>query len=269
LIDKLETINGPRTVVADIETFPMEGYFWRLFKQNIGVEQIKEPTSFMSVTIKVLGYKETYYKDQQGVDPIRDDEELTRELHDILSHVDIVIAHNGEKFDMRVIRARMAMHHLDPLPPIKVIDTFLQNRKQFEFDSQRLAFVSKYFSSQEKDDHARFPGFKLWLECLADNHLAWKDCKKYNILDVLSDEEVYLELRGWYQGAANFGPYVTVNNDDERVCPICGGTHVEKRGTKKTQVGIYPQFHCIDCGAWSRGRLMSVTKEDRQHILVN
>ena len=269
LIAELRKVKGPKVVVADIETFPILGYVWRLFKQNVGIEQIHTDRSMMSACVKILGQDVIWYRDNRNADGPRDDFDLLLDLHGILMEVDMVVAHNGEKFDLPSIRARMAQQGFTPLPPIKVIDTLLNNRKQFGFTSHKLAYVSKYFASQEKDLHAQYPGFELWLGCERNEVAAWNACRKYNIQDVVANEEMYLELRGWYQGQHNFGPYIEPSNEDAHVCPTCGSEAVTKRGTRKTQVGIYHRYECGSCGGWSRGRYLIASRKDRAHILMS
>lgn len=259
---------GPRVLLADIETFPIEAYVWSLWKQNVGLDQIKQDWTMMSFAGKWLGQPEVFYEDVGGQGDVRDDTDLVCQVHDLLSHVDILIAHNGQRFDLPKIKARMALLGLPPLPPIKVLDTLLLNRKAFGFTSQKLAYVSDRFAETAKDEHKNFPGFKLWRECLADDPKAWAECKKYNIVDVTSMEETYMALRGWYEGAPNFGPYLHPA-DGKPVCPNCGSSHLQSRGTRATQVGIYPRYQCIECGGWARGRFLAVSREDRKHILIN
>lgn len=261
---------GPRVLLADIETFPIEGYVWSLWKPTISLDQIKQDWTLMSFAGKWLGQPEVYYEDVSGQGEfIRDDAAMLANVHRILSHTDILIAHNGQHFDLPKLKARMALVGLPPLPPIKVLDTLLLNRKAFGFTSQKLAYVSDRFAMTAKDEHKNFPGFKLWRECLADDPKAWAECRKYNIVDVTSMEETYMALRGWYEGGPNFGPYITPSSNGSYVCPNCGSEHLERRGTRPTQVGIYPRFRCKDCGSWSRGRFQAVSREDRAHILMN
>lgn len=274
-VSKLESFinraptEGPRVLVADIETFPMEGYFWGLFKQNISLDMIKENSKVMSFAGKWLGDKAYYYIDNRSRGNPRDDVLPLSASYHILQHTDFVIAHNGQYFDMRKLRARYAEERFAPLPVIPVIDTLLQNRKAFAFDSQKLAFVTGLVGAHEKDEHSEFPGFKLWAECLKDNPRAWKANEKYNVMDIVSNEDMYMDLRGWYQGAPNFGPFYPNAGEDEHRCPGCGSVHVMKKGLRRTQVGIYQRYQCDDCGQWSRGRFLVVGKNERSHILIN
>lgn len=261
---------GPRIPVFDIETFPMLSYHWRMWKQNISTLQVVEDISMMSFAAKWLGQPDAFYTSMRGAGKrMRDDIRLLRPLHRLLSNVDMVVAHNGHRFDLPVIRARMAERQLSPLPPIKVIDTYQLNKQAFGFSSQSLAHISPKFTDDGKTEHKQFPGFHLWLACMQDDPEAWDECETYNLTDCTSLEEVYMKCRGWYQGAPNVGPYFKDIAEGEHVCDTCGSTNVRVKGTRKTQVGIYKRYRCLDCGHWSRGRLLVANRAQRAHILMS
>lgn len=269
-------VDGPRIAVVDIETFPMLSYHWRMWKQNISTIMNVQDVTLMSFAIKWFGRPETYYLDNRGATRrkggMRNDMNLLRALHTVLMSCDMIIAQNGKRFDLPQIKGRMAINGMQPLPPIKVIDTLLHNKNEFAFSANSLAHLSPKFTTEAKTEHANFPGFHLWLECMEDNPEAWDECETYNITDITSLEEMYTKLRGWYQGHHNYGPYVFPNGEpgmDVHVCPNCGSEAVRKRGARKTQVGIYTRYQCGGCGAWSRSRLQSVSSKERSHILVN
>lgn len=270
-----ERITGPRVLVTDIETFPILAFVWSLWKQNISIPQIVEDWALMSFAAKWLGHPEVFYRDNRNEAHPKDDLLTMGALHRILSVTDEVLAHNGQKFDLPKIKARMVLQDLPPLPPVGMIDTLLNNRKTFGFASQKLEYVAGATNpGEEKDDHNEFPGWKLWLECMKGNLRAWKSCEKYNIQDVLSLEAHYLKVRGWYEPGAfaiNHGPYmIGLVEDGDKVCRTCGSTHVIHKGYRRTKVGIYPRYQCQadGCGAWSRGRYISAGKTERQHILA-
>lgn len=261
---------GPRVLVLDIETFPMLSYHWRMWKQNISTVMNLEDITLMSFAVKWLNQPDAYYADNRGMSKhpggMRNDHAMLILLHALLSNCDMIIAQNGKRFDLPQIKGRMAIIGLEPLPPIKVIDTMIHNKNEFSFSSNSLAHLTPKFANEAKTEHQNFPGFRLWLECLKDNIKAWRECKLYNLTDITSLEEMYLKLRGWYTGHHNFGPYL---ESGEQVCPNCGSDNLHERGTRKTQVGIYKRYQCRGCGAWSRGRLQSVGNKERKHILVN
>lgn len=266
---KVADINGPRVLVADIETFPCVFYAWGPGKQHVGIEQLITDWSMMSFCGKWLGIDDVFYADNRFRVDTRDDFEQLLCIHTILSNTDMVLAHNGKKFDMRKIRARLALSGFPPIPHIDVIDTYQLNDKAFGFTSQKLAYVSKHFGAEGKSEHAKFHGLHLWKQCEAGNMEAWEECRNYNTRDVLETEEMYLQLRGWYRNQPNFGPYVTPSEPGKVVCDRCGSEHTIMKGTRKTQAGVYQRYKCLDCGAWPRGRRMIVPHTERTHILAS
>lgn len=115
--------------------------------------------------------------------------------------------------------------------------------------------------------HAKFPGYKLWDECLKGNEEAWQEMREYNIQDIVSLEELYLKMRPWMSSH----PIVNLANTPkgEHHCPKCGSTHVHKRGFATTNAGVYQRYVCNDCGGWSRGRYALNNKKDREVYLTN
>lgn len=263
--------NGPQIMVGDIETFPMEGYFWRMWKQNISPIQVTQDVTMMSYAIKWHGQRDCLYVDQRGMGKnMRNDKRLLQGLRRVLDRADIVVAHNGQRFDLPIINMRMVQQNIKPYSPVQVYDTFLLNKKTLAFSSQALAFISPKFCEESKTEHKNFPGFHLWKECLADNPEAWAECEEYNIIDITSLEEVYDKVRPWHAYGPNPGPYMTgLVDEDDRVCPHCGSTHVIKKGKRMTQVGVYDRYVCLDCGGYSRGRTLIKNKRQRAHVLVS
>jgi len=266
--------DGPRIVTLDVETSLMLGYFFGTFKQNISLDAIKQDWNLLSFSGKWLGSDAIIYDDLREQRNPTNDRRLCNKLHRILRHADVVVAHNGKRFDMRKIRARMAHNRMKPIPNVRVIDTLTESRKQFGFTSQKLIYLSEKFGpeGERKNEHGEFPGIKLWIACAQGNPAAWKEMKRYNIPDVTSLEGVYLELRGWFQGAQNLAVFLkpVLVEDGKTICPNCTG-HAKREPGKyvHTQVSIFQRYHCDDCGGYSRGRTQVRSREDRSHILMN
>ena len=257
---------GPRIVTLDIETAPLQSYHWSLWDQNISLNQIVEEWSILSFTAKWLDSKELIYKDTggRGKNKVRDDKALVQELWNILNEADIVITQNGQSFDIPRINARMLMHGMKPYSPIKHVDTKRVASKVFSFTSNKLAWMSQHLTNAKKDEHKLFPGFELWVECLKDNPKAWKEMKKYNSIDVLATEELYLKMLPWIPNHPN----ITVYNDKEiTACPKCNSVKLQKRGVARTQIGEYHRFQCQGCGGWCRGRTLINTSNKRKVML--
>lgn len=261
-------MSKPKILLLDIETAPNEVYVWSLWKQNVGLNQIITEWTALSYAAKWLGAKRLMYKDNRKADDPRDDRSIMQEVWHLINEADIIVAQNGVKFDLRKLNARFVLLGFGPPSPYKVVDTMIEARKHFAFTSNRLAWLSENLTDTPKSEHPEFPGFELWLGCLAGNIRAWKCMEKYNKIDVVSLEKVYLRIRPWITGHPN----VAIYNPDpsKHACPKCGSTDVtEVPKTYKTQTQEYPMYHCNDCGGWSRGRYTVASIKKRKLQLVN
>jgi hypothetical protein len=258
--------DGPKIGTLDIETAPIIAYVWALWKQNIGLPQIIRDWSILSYTYKWLHKKKCVYNDVSQKENLEDDSDLLKELWDFLDEADIVVAQNGVAFDIKKIMARFIQAGMPPPSPFKVVDTMLEARKIARFTSNKLAWLSEVLTDTPKLSHSEFPGFTLWTECLKRNPKAWKVMRKYNPVDVIGTEGVYLKLRPYIVGHPNVAAYY---EDETERCPKCGSVHLEKRGFSYTQTGMYQRFICLACKGWSRGRYTINTLAKRKALLSN
>lgn len=260
--------NSPSILILDIETAPIESYTWGLFDQNVAVKQIKSEWSIISYAAKWFNQSKVDYRDTSGRGSryIRDDKALLGDIWKLLNEADIVVAQNGNSFDVKKINARLLMHGFAPYSPIRIIDTLLVARRHFSFTSNKLEWLSANLTDHPKDQHKNFPGFELWTECLADNPKAWREMKKYNIGDVFATEKLYKRLRPWIAQHPNLGAYKT---GEMISCPKCGSEEITKQGIRTTQQGAYQQYKCGGCGGWSRGKVMLLSKDKRKSMLVS
>lgn len=257
--------NGPRILFVDIETAPVRAAVWRIWQENVGLEQIETDWHLLSYSAKWLGDDRVFYDDQSKAADVENDTPLLDQLHSLLDEADVVIAHNGRKFDVPKIRARLLINGYAPPKPFKIIDTLDVAKKQFGFTSNKLAWLSEILLENKKEEHKEFPGFKLWAECLKGNRRAWQEMKKYNIQDTIALEELYLKFRPWIAHHLNVGVY---GDHSERTCSRCGSHNLQLIGTVPTNVNVYPLYECKDCHGHSRGRQTMVTTASRRTLLV-
>lgn len=257
---------APRILSLDIETSPIEGRVWGLFKQNVGLNQIVKDWNILSYCAKWLDSDEVIYADLRDSENIADDSGLVAGLYELLNEADIIIAQNGKRFDVPKIQARFVLQGYKPPRPFKVIDTLLMARQQFGFTSKKLEYMTSLLCTIKKRTHDKFPGMELWNQCLAGNPEAWEEMRLYNIDDVRSMEELYLIMRPWYVGHPNVSIY---SDSDTPCCPKCGGEDIKQDGWTFTQTGKYEAIHCGDCGGWSRGRYTRNSIEVRRAQFSN
>lgn len=236
-----------KIITLDIETAPKLAYVWRFWKENVSPKQVKEHSHIMSFAAKTFNSDEIVYDECRN----SKDKKLIKAIAKVLDEADIIIGHNVDSFDLGTIRARAIHHGIKPWSPVKIIDTLKVAKRSFNFERNSLADISRELGVAPKGQHQDFPGFELWLECLKGNDKAWAEMKKYNIQDVVTNEQVYVAMRPWIDNHPNVA---NMMEDLVTRCPKCGGNHVNFRGYYTTNVGKYHRFVCMDCGGWGRTR---------------
>ena len=252
-----------KTILLDIETAPSLAYVWGVWKQNVGQKQLASHTRIMSCAVKDLEGDDIRYYESRG----DNDREIVQKIIKELDDADFVIAHNGKKFDIPVINARAVVNGIKPPSPYRVIDTLLIAKREFRFIKNSLENLAIELNvPSRKLGHGKYPGFELWLACMAQDDEAWDEMREYNCMDVQVLEEVYLRMRPWYSIHPNVS---TGNKSEEQSCPKCGGADLMKRGYFYTNKGQYQRYMCKGCGAWSSATNTQNTKEKRKSLLAS
>jgi len=234
----------PRILFLDLETFPNIGYSWGKYEQNI--IRFKQETCLATYAAKWLDEKEVFAKalpDFKGYRPgSYNDEKLVKDLWMLVNEADIIVAHNGDQFDIKVFQARFIFHGLKPPKPFKTIDTKKATKKVARFNSNKLDDLSALLENEKKIK----TDFDLWQGCIEGDPKSWALMVKYNKKDILLLEKLYLRLRPWISNHPNF----TVVN--RAFCPKCNSKNIQYRGFTITQSRRYRRFQCLDCGGWGR-----------------
>ena len=238
----------PKVILFDIETAPSLGYFWgELFETAIIA--VERPWFMISYSWKYLGEKKIYTKalnDYPGYRKnLEDDSKLVHDLYKVLDEADVVIAHNGDRFDIRKTYARFIKHGLKPPSPFKAVDTLKAARRFFKFESNKLDSLAQYLGVGRKLPNT---GFDLWRRCMTGDVHAWNIMKRYNRHDVVLLERVYNKLRPYITNHPNLDVY-----ENKGGCPNCGSTHVHRKGKMVSQVRQYTRYQCQSCGHWYKG----------------
>jgi len=249
-----------KILILDIETSPNLAFVWGAWKNNVGYNQFVQHSNILCYAAKWYGNDRMFTKNTYN----STEEKVVEHLLSLLDAADIVVTHNGKKFDIPVIRSRAVELGMKPFSPIKHVDTYLVAKSLFNFELNKLAYIAKYLNVEEKSEHKKFPGFSMWAECLKWNPEAWEEMVAYNIQDVITLEQVYEKLLPWMDQHPN----IMVDNPDHPVCVRCGG-EVQRRGYYYTNVSKYQRYRCKFCGGWSRSRYTENTIEDRHNILAN
>jgi len=235
-----------KILLIDIETAPKLANVWSMFKANVSVDMLRKETYILCWNAKWLGSKEVlgsaiwdfknYKKDPE------DDAACIRKLWKLLNKADIVIGHNGDRFDVPTLNARFVVAGIQPPDPYKTVDTLKVARKNFRFDSNKLDALSLLLGLGRKKDTG---GFILWADVMQNKPIAQRKMVSYCAQDVKLLEKVYLKLRAW---EPQIHPLSLLEGGDTPICNACGSTHVHKRGWYHAQTRMYRRFKCVECG---------------------
>lgn len=253
--------SGPRILIYDIETAPLLGYCWSLWNNNIGLNQIHSDWHILSWAAKFLGEDDVYYQDQRHAENVEDDKEILKGIWKLLDECDFVITQNGKKFDQKRLNARFVIHGMKPPSAYRHIDVLQIAKSQFGFTSNKLQYMTDTLCTKyKKSGHAKFSGFELWSECLKGNLEAFCEMENYNILDILSLEELYLILSPWDAKLPNFDVYSDEPSSNEEWV---------KEGFVYSNLGKYDRYRNTVTGQQRRGSVNLLSKEKRNSLLRN
>jgi len=255
-----------KTLIIDIETAPILGNVWSLWKQNVGLNQIERDWYILSYAAKWEGEDEVFYSDKRDTFDDEDDTQLLEEIWKLLDEADIVCGQNSQKFDSKKINARLILNGFKPPSHYRQVDTLLMAKRHFGFTSNKLEYMTdKLCTKYKKLDHGKFAGFNLWKACLAGNLEAWNEMELYNLNDILSTEELYHKLRPWVSNHPNINTYT---EGETNLCS-CGHDDWKHVGYHCTNLSKFDKFVCNSCGSSQRGRTNLIPKNKRQTLKAN
>ena len=257
-----------KILIWDIETLPLALFQWSLHQDHNEHQNIIRESSIVCVSWMYAGmgkkpqsisilddpgsYKKSVYTDRVIVDRMRD----------VIEESDILVAQNGDNFDLKILNWRSEQNGLKPLAIRQQVDTLKESRKVFRPPSHRLDYKGKALGYGGKD---KVDG-QLWRDIAlrefggsdAVCRTAIKKMLKYNRRDVTLLEEVYLRERAWYKKHPNRILYDPI----AKACPVCGGKQIMKHGIRHLLSRSYQNYKCSSCGKQFRSTQSLPVKAD-------
>lgn len=249
-----------KMLAIDLEVSPNLGWFYGQYDTT--PLKIEQPPILLAVSWKWLGDKGkaqgkiiTDYK-QMGA---YDDYGIVKELWKLLDEAQIVYAHNGDRFDLKMANAFFIRHNMMPPSPIKSFDTLKTAKRYFKFDNNKLDYLGKLLCGAGKTE---ITYGACWDKLL---HGTSREKKKYGELmrrycnnDVDLLEKVYMRLLPWATNHPNMALYA----EQDLICPRCGNSSdfspksYRRTGTQVNAI----QYRCKHCGGYVTRKL---EKEER------
>jgi hypothetical protein len=244
-------MSAPRILIYDLETSPVLQWRFTAGRDEGRALRVDEDSRILSMAWTWLGDTTVHALHNSG----QGDGPLVAKLWDLFDEADILIAHNGDRFDQPKANTRFFAHGYGPPSPYQTIDTLKVARHKFAHHSNTLDALTRLAGTEQKKQHE---GISLWFSVMEGDPRAMVAMLAYNKQDVVALKELYLALLPWMDRHPNMGIW----QRGRAVCTNCGSQDLQKRGTHKTRVNEYQRYRCNTCGYHPRQRL-SERSEDR------
>ena len=238
-----------RIVVLDIERQSgLADGIWQLKQQGwLQPSQIIERPRTICFAWKWLGEDESHFSAEWEDGHLA----MMQKAHAVLEEATHLVGWNSRGFDSKHIKTEMAIHKLKPVSPYKDIDLMLVAKREFNFLSNRMAYVAEQLG---KDGKLETGGNSLWKKLrFSEGEELWEArrlMQQYNLRDILLTEELFYEMRGFISGV-NLPVYGDLTRTGP-LCPVCESADIQYRGLSRTSTRVYRRFQCNACGKWGR-----------------
>lgn len=165
-------------------------------------------------------------------DENQDDKTLLEKFIKELHKANQIVAHNGDKFDLKWLRMRAIKHGIHMNPRYETIDTLKIAKAQFRFHSNKLDELGKFLEVGEKIE----TNMALWDKVIMDKDPeALEEMVNYCKQDVVLLEKVFDKLKPYSRALFNYGK---LYGDDNWACPECGNLKVHVGKAYTTAMGV-------------------------------
>lgn len=218
-----------KVLIYDIETSYNIVKSWRVgYNLNINPSDILAERKIICVSWKWLG-EDTVYNLQW--DGMQDDYSLLANFIPVLNEADLIVAHNGDRYDLKFIKTRALIHGLPMLIDYPQFDTLKVAKKKFMFNSNKLDYISEYLGFGNKIKTS----MELWDDIILRScPEAMTKMVAYCDMDVILLEKVYNKLVSWENPKMHLG---VLQGKTKQTSPVSGGDKLERVKTVTTNRG--------------------------------
>ena len=201
----------------DIETSPNVVYTWRAgWNITITPESIIEERRIICISYKW----ENHLKVHRLIwDSNQDDKQMLIDFIKIANQADELIAHNGDRFDIKWIRTRCIFHRIPLFPAYKTLDTLKKAKSGFYFNSNKLDYIAKFLNVGAKMETGGY--------------------------DLIVLEAVYQEMKNYFKQNTHQG---VLDGKIKFSCPSCGSEKIDYVKILSTPAGTIKRvMKCRPC----------------------
>jgi hypothetical protein len=234
-----------RVCFYDLETSPIISAVWALYDQNIPYQHVIQDTFVICASWKFQGESKIDSVSMLD-DPKRfikdhtDDYIIIKKLHWVFEQADVIVAHNGNKFDWKRFMARVVYHGLPPIDQPQMVDTLVEARK-WKFTSNKLDDLAAHLKLPRKIENEK----GLWVKAAQGDVKSIRAMIRYNKGDIPPLEKLYNKLLPYMKSTPNRNLY-----SDHECCPKCGSLKFQHRGYNYSRVSKFKKYQCKECFGW-------------------
>ena len=187
----------------DIETSPVKFWGWPPLHEP-SVLSVIEETKILCVSYRWGHESKTRIMSLprfRGYRPhVVNDFLLCKALWKIINAADVIVAHNGDRFDIKKINGRFFINGIEPPTDYITIDTLKVARRFLGLDSNKMGSICQYLGIGQK---LATRGKDTWLGCIAGDGASWREMEAYNVHDTDLLVKVCAALMPWARSKPN------------------------------------------------------------------
>lgn len=225
----------------DIETSQYEVRSFRIgYKLNLGYHNVTKLAKIICVSWKWEGEDKIH---NLKWDSKMCDKKMLESFIEVLNKADEIVAHNGDRFDIKWIRTRALFHKIPMKAKYRSLDTLKKAKSNFNFPNNRLDTIAQFLGVGAKVEH---DGMKMW-DAVQDGDKDYlNEMVKYCDGDIVVLEDVYFEMQPYVINNTHVGAH---NDKMKCSCPSCASEDVSLLKNSFTALGtIKREIECNSCG---------------------
>jgi hypothetical protein len=233
-----EDLGAVKRLFFDIETSPNIVYTWRAgWNITVTPESIIEERKIICISYKWENKPEVH---RLSWDKNMCDKQMLIDFIKVANIADELVAHNGDRFDIKWIRTRCIYHRISMFPSYRSLDTLKKAKSSFYLNSNKLDYIAKFLKVGAKMETG---GFDLWKQVMVNDREALEKMGLYCDQDVLVLEAVYQEMKNYFKQNLHEG---ALDGKSKFSCPSCSSEKVKYLKLNSTAAGTLKRL--MQCG---------------------
>lgn len=208
-----------RRLFWDIETAPNVCYVWRTgYKLRVSPQNIVKERAVICICYK-WEHDDTVHTLRWNAEQC--DRDMLQEFLPIAQQADELVAHNGDRFDLKWFNGRCLKHGLKGHGSWKTVDTLKMAKSRFALNSYTLHYLGEYLLGDGKAEHG---GFSTWVDIIEKNCPdAMARMVHYCQKDVVLLQDIFERMQPYTKPRTHVG---VLNRGAKWTCPWTGSNEV-------------------------------------------